>query len=142
MRDENLVGRWDTGPYDYGVMESGWLALRGDGTGWSAWANVGGGSVSRLTWSSCGDAGTGVLELRYTWTATGDWSPGTPPTLTRVDEEGPDDTVLCTRYTVSVRTPPLAQAPATTLHLAKAVECAHDFALVTREVEPSDPAGR
>lgn len=136
MRNEDLVGRWDTGPYDYGVMESSWLCLHPDGTGWSAWANVGGGSVSHLIWSCPAE---GEIELRYTWTASGDWSPGAPPTLVEVDEEGPDDTVVRTRYSVRVDTPPLAEAPMITLHLDDSVEFTHRFALSTRDVDRNDP---
>ncbi len=137
MRDENLVGRWDTGPYDYGVMESSWLCLRPDGTGWSACANVGGGSVSQLDWSCPTED---EIEIRYVWTASGHWSPGEPPALVEIEEEGTDDTVVRTRYSVTLDTPPLAEAPMTTLHLADPVEFAHDFALATRDVDGADPA--
>ncbi|WP_091645083.1 hypothetical protein [Micromonospora pallida] len=137
MRDENLAGRWDTGPYDYGVMESSWLCLRPDGTGWSACANVGGGSVGYLTWSCPAD---GEIEIRYTWTAFGNWSPGEPPTLVEIDEEGSDDTLVRTRYSITLDTPPLAEAPVTTLHLDDAVEFAHRFALDTRDTDHHDPA--
>ncbi|MFB9546121.1 hypothetical protein [Micromonospora sagamiensis] len=138
MRDENLVGLWDTRPYDYGVMESSWLCLRPDGTGWSAWAVAGGeGSVSHLTWSRPGDD---EIEIRYTWTAAGSWLPGEPPALVEIDEEWPDDTLLRTRYAVRLDTPPLAEAPMTTLHLTDAVESACQFALSTRNVDHTDPA--
>ncbi|MCX4472934.1 hypothetical protein OOK41_21910 [Micromonospora sp. NBC_01655] len=137
MRDENLVGLWDSGPYDYGAMESSWVCLRRDGTGWTAWANVGGGSVSRLTWA-CPQAGE--VELRYAWTASGNWFPGTPPTLVEIDDEGPDDTVVHTRYALSLDTAPLAESPVTTLRFDESVEFCHRFGLVTREVHAADPA--
>jgi hypothetical protein len=120
VRDENLVGLWDSGPYDYGAMESSWVCLRDDGTGWTAWANAAGGaSLSRLTWSCPHE---GKVELRYTRTASGTGSPGTPPTLVEVDEEGPDDTLVSTCFVVSIDTPPIGGSPVTTLHLEKSVE--------------------
>jgi hypothetical protein len=41
--DEDLVGLWDSTPFDYGVMESSQLGLLADGTGWGVWSNFGGG---------------------------------------------------------------------------------------------------
>ncbi|MGC5290733.1 hypothetical protein [Micromonospora sp. DT231] len=137
MPDEILVGLWDSGPYDYGALESSWVCLRSDGTGWSAWANAAGGaSVSQLSWNCTGDD---ELELRYRWTASGSGRPGTPPELVDIDEAGPDDTLVRTRFAVHRDTPPLAESPVTSLHLAAAVESAHHFALVARD---ETPAGR
>ncbi|MFI6263637.1 hypothetical protein [Micromonospora sp. NPDC051006] len=130
MRDDRLVGMWTTEPYDYGVMESSWLALRPDGTGWSAWANAGGATVSHLAWDCPAD---GEVELRYEWWASGVWPPGNPPWLIDVDEEGPDETVIRTRYSVNVETPPLADSPLTVVHLDPDVEYSSRYALVTRE---------
>ncbi|GAB3958560.1 hypothetical protein [Micromonospora vulcania] len=139
MRDADLVGLWDSGPYDYGSMESSWLCLRGNGTGWTAWANAAGGaSVSQLTWSCPHEA---ELELRYTWTASGTGFPGTPPTFVEVDEEGPDDALVRTRYLVRIDTPPLSQVPAVSLDLQESVEFARRFALVTRDPTDPDSAG-
>ena len=142
MRDENLVGLWDTGPYDYGAMETSWVCLRRDGTGWTAVANVGGVSVSQLTWGCPCD---GEVELRYTWTAFGSYEwlsgvPGAPFTLVEIDEEGPYEELVRTRYSVSLDTPPLADSPVTALHLEESVEFSHRFALVTREADHSGPA--
>ncbi|KXK60546.1 hypothetical protein AWW66_18320 [Micromonospora rosaria] len=132
MRDGNLVGLWDSSLYDYGVMESSWVCLRPDGTGWSAWANAGGAATSRLRWSCPGD---GEVELRYTWTAEGRFAPGAPPFLVDVDDEGPDDTVVRTRFRVGPDTPPLSASPVTCLHVEEGIEYCHQFALVTRDVE-------
>ncbi|MGC4804534.1 hypothetical protein [Micromonospora sp. DT233] len=94
-------------------MESSWLCLRGDGTGWTGWANAArGASVSQVTW---GCPQEGALELRYTWTASGTGVPGAPPTLVDIDEEGPDDLLVRARFIVSVDTPPLDDAPVTML---------------------------
>ncbi|MFF0154346.1 hypothetical protein [Micromonospora sp. NPDC005203] len=136
MPDEILVGLWDSGPYDYGALESSWVCLRSDGTGWSAWANAAGGaSVSQLSWNCPED---GVLELRYHWTASGSGRPGTPPDLVDIDEEGPDDSLVRTRFVVRRDTPPLLDSPVTGLHLDAAVEFSHRFAIVTRDL--ADPA--
>ncbi|MEU4399284.1 hypothetical protein [Micromonospora orduensis] len=137
MRDENLVGLWDSGPYDYGSMESSWVCLRGDGTGWTAWANAAGGaSISHLTWS-CPEEG--AVELRYTWTASGSGSPGTPPVLVEINEDGPDHTLVRTRFAVRIDTPPLGELPVTGLHLDESVEGSRRFALMDREVDPTGP---
>lgn len=131
MRNENLVGLWDSGPYDYGSMESSWIYLRSDGTGWSAWANAAGGaSVSRLTWSCPQEA---EVELRYIWTVSGTGSPGAPPELVDIDEEGPDDTLVRTRFSICMDSPPLSESPVTALHLEEAVEFSRRFALVAQE---------
>ncbi|MFF3855905.1 hypothetical protein [Micromonospora sp. NPDC002575] len=132
MWDEDLVGLWDSGPYDYGVMESSWVCLRADGTGWSAWANVGGASLSQLTWICPQE---GKVELRYTWTALGPGFPGTPPALIEVDEEGPDDTLVRTCFAISLDTPPIGGPPVTTLHFEESVESCRRFGLLTREVD-------
>ncbi|WP_405430849.1 hypothetical protein [Micromonospora sp. NBC_00617] len=137
MRDEDLVGLWDSGPYDYGAMETSSVCLRGDGTGWTAWANaVGGASLSNLTWS-CPEEG--AVEMRYTWTVSGSGSPGTPPVLVEIEEDGPDHTVVRTRYAVRIDTPPLGDGPVTSLHVDESVEFARRFALLTRDVDPAGP---
>jgi hypothetical protein len=59
--DEDLVGLWDSTPFDYGVMESSQLGLLADGTGWGVWSNVGGGmELTLLTWRR---RHMGVLEI-------------------------------------------------------------------------------
>ncbi|WP_343450597.1 hypothetical protein [Micromonospora oryzae] len=133
MWDVNLVGLWDSGPYDYGVMEASWICLRGDGTGWSAWANAAGGaSLSQLTWICPHE---GQVELRYTWTASGTGSPGALPALIEVDEEGPDDTLVRTTFAVSMDTPSIGGPPVMTLHFEESVECSHRYGLLTREAD-------
>lgn len=129
MRDENLVGLWDSSPYDYGSMESSWVCLRRDGTGWSALANTGSAAVSQLVWDCPRE---GEVELRYTWTASGSWVPGTPFVLDRIDEEGPYDELVRTRYSTSVD---IADPPVTDLHVEQSVEFAHRFALLARDAD-------
>ena len=139
---EDLVGLWESAPYDYGTMESSWLCLRADGTGWSAWANAAGGaSISRFTWARPRD---GELDLQYHWTASGSWTSDTqtttPPSLIEIDEEGPDHSFIHTGYTIKVDTTPLTEQPITALHLGTAIECAHQFGLATRDPAADDPA--
>ncbi|MFI6761858.1 hypothetical protein ACIBF5_22225 [Micromonospora sp. NPDC050417] len=132
MRDENLVGLWDSSPYDYGSMESSWVCLRRDGTGWTAVANTGSAAVSQLTWDCSAE---GEVELRYTWTASGSWAPGTPFILAEVDEEGPYDERVRTRYSVGTDMAPMADSPATALRLEESVEFTQRFALMTRDTD-------
>ncbi|MFK3978939.1 hypothetical protein ACI2K4_01035 [Micromonospora sp. NPDC050397] len=132
MRDENLVGLWETAPYDYGAMESSWVCLRPDGTGWSAVANLGSAAVSQLVWDCPVD---GEVELRWTWTASGRWAPGTPFVLAETDEEGPYEEVVRTRYATVTETAPFADSPTAALAFEDSVEFCHRFALVTREPE-------
>jgi hypothetical protein len=130
-----LVGLWDSRPYDYGSMESSSLALLADGTGWSTWQNAAGAmSVSRFTWS-CPEIAT--LELRYTTVISGTWEPGNPA-LARVDEQEPDDTVLRTTYTIRQDTTVMAADPFTALNLADPIEFTCKYGLQTREVQAAD----
>jgi hypothetical protein len=41
--DDDLVGLWDSAPFDYGVMESSQLGLLADGTGRGVRSTFGGG---------------------------------------------------------------------------------------------------
>lgn len=138
-----MVGLWDSGPYDLGVMESSWLCLRADGTGWSCWANVGGSSASRLTWS-CPRAGE--VELRYHWTVSGSWHDASRlPAVDEVEEEGPDDLVVRTGYRIAPDTPPVGPT-VTALFLDEAVEFCHRFGLARRDLadlaDLADPTRR
>jgi hypothetical protein len=129
VRDEELIGLWDSGPSDYGSMESSWLCLRGDGTGWSAWASAGGGaSVSRLEWT-CPDPGE--LMLSYKWTSSGTWQPGSPPDLATVDDDGADDTSIRTAYAISVTTSPHMEGAFTCLAVDEFIEFCPSFRRLT-----------
>src|SRR5256885_4542084 len=126
-----LIGLWDSRPYDYGSMESSSLALLADGTGWSTWQNAGGAmSVTRFTWS-CPAAGT--LHLRYTTVISGSWQPGNP-SLATIDEQEADDTVLRTTYTIDPDVTVMAADPFTALHLADPIEFSRSYALARREI--------
>ncbi|MEU6021105.1 hypothetical protein [Micromonospora sp. NPDC047134] len=70
------------------------------------------------------------MEFQYIWTVSGTASPGTPPELVDIDEEGPDDTLVRTRFSICMDTPPLSESPVKTLHLEEAVEFSRRFALI------------
>ena len=130
-----LVGLWDTRPYDYGSMESYSLALRADGSGWSTWQNAARAmSVGRFTWN-CPEAGT--LEIRYTATVSGSWELGRTG-LATIDEQRPDDTVVLTRYTIDQDATPMVTEPFTALHLDRPIEFSRAYALVRRDIHSED----
>ncbi|MFE9771748.1 hypothetical protein ACFYOV_08780 [Streptomyces sp. NPDC005931] len=61
LLDEELVGRWSSQPFDYGVMELSELELREDGHGTATLANAFGDDVTPFTWHC---PRPGVLEVR------------------------------------------------------------------------------
>lgn len=135
MVDAELVGLWDSGPYDYGAMESSSLALLGDGSGWSGWQNVAGAmSVGRFRWS-CPEVG--MVELRYSSVVSGSWEPGNPG-FARVEGRRADNTVLRTTYTIGRDTTVMSSGGFTALWLAEPVEFACQYGLRTREVGVAD----
>jgi hypothetical protein len=135
MIANELIGLWDSGPHDYGAMESSSLALLADGTGWSTWQNAAQGmSVARFTWS-CPAIDT--LELRYSSVISGTWEPGKPG-LATVDEQQADRTVLRTTYSLRQDTTAIAAQPFIALHLADSIEFTHTYALERREIHDTD----
>ena len=63
MHPDELIGLWDSAPFDFGALEATRLALLADGHGWSELANAAGArNVRRLTWD---EPRPGVIELRY-----------------------------------------------------------------------------
>ncbi|GAA5194154.1 hypothetical protein GCM10023322_57890 [Rugosimonospora acidiphila] len=130
-----LVGLWDSRPYDYGSMESYSLAFRADGNGWSTYENAAGGiSVGRFTWT-CPEVG--VVEVRYSTTISGSWEPGRAG-LATIDERGPDDTVVLTGYSIGEDLTPMATEPFTALHLEHPIEFGRNFGLVRRDIHDED----
>ncbi len=136
--DENLVGLWDSGPYDNGAMESSWLGFLPDGRGWSAWANVGGEiDVGRFRWH-CPEPAT--LELRYEWQVSGEWSGARDPLrFSSIDSRLPDNEVLSAGYAIMLDK--IYADEFTALHLAKHVQYCSTYALVQRALSlEDDPA--
>ena len=133
---DELIGLWDSGPYDYGSMESSRLALLPDGSGWTEWANAGQGmSLALLRWERL-DAGQ--FSLTATHRFSGRWDPERPgvivcpgpPRLLR------DETRF--RYELRQETPPLGNEPVESLRLDRPLEFAQEFALVQRDVTETD----
>jgi hypothetical protein len=63
VHPEDLIGLWDSAPFEYGVMEATRLALLPDGRGWTELANAGGTpQIRRLAWDV---PRPDVIELRY-----------------------------------------------------------------------------
>jgi hypothetical protein len=115
VHPDELIGLWDSAPFEYGAMEATMLALLPDGRGWSEWANSGGAlQVRRLTWVV---PRPDVLELRYDLeidVTTGEWEP--------------DNEFVRTRYSLSE----------TELRLSELVDYARQFALKKRDVAVTD----
>ncbi|MEO3798336.1 hypothetical protein ABGB14_49780 [Nonomuraea sp. B10E15] len=138
MYDENLVGLWDSGPYDLGYMETSWLGFLPDGRGWSAWANAAGGiEVGRFRWH-CPEPAT--LELRYEWQVSGGWQdPGDASRFGSIDSQEPDHEVLKTGYVV--RPDVTFSEPFTALHLEEDVNFCSAYGLKRRGLSlQDDPA--
>ena len=112
---DELIGLWDSGPFEYGVMESTSLALLPDGRGWSQVANFGGLlHVRRLTWEV---PRPNVVELRYALAIDG----GT-------GEQEPDFEFVRAKYSVDEKA----------LRLSEPVDFARQFALEKRDVSVRD----
>ncbi|WP_405395206.1 hypothetical protein [Microbispora hainanensis] len=140
MDHSDLVGVWDSVPYDYGALETCWLAFLQDGRGWAAWANLADGiEVSRFRW--CCPAAN-VLELRYEWHASGDWrQTGSSLAFTTITGEQWDSEVVRTGFAIEPDEAVMAQTPFTALHLEPDSLLCQDYACVRREVSiDDDPA--
>lgn len=76
MNDDELVGVWDSGPFDAGAMESSRLVLRADGSGWAVWDSAGGGM--ELTWLSWSRTAADRFRITGQRLISGTWEPGRP----------------------------------------------------------------
>ncbi len=133
---DELVGWWDSGPYDHGAMESSELALLPDGTGWAGLRTVGGGEITLLTWHRPGPA-TLVIEEHSLVPAR--WEDGRPG---RIVPDGPPEPyrqVTCVGYEIVGERPPLGTEPATVLKFDTAVMFARAFVLLGRDAPPLGP---
>ncbi|MDP9841597.1 hypothetical protein [Streptosporangium lutulentum] len=138
MKAETLVGLWESGPYDYGTMETSWLGFLPDGRGWSGWASFGGGmEVARFRWRCPEPA---LMELRYEHSFFGAWQANGNPgfTFASLDGQEPDNEVVLTGFTIGPDTTVLAEESFTALHLEKAVQFCSTFALARREISIHD----
>lgn len=117
VHPEDLIGLWDSAPFEYGVMEATRLALLPDGRGWTEMANAGGMlQVRRLTWDV---PRQDVIELRYALAID-----------VAAAEQEPDYEFVRTRYSVDEKE----------LRLSEPIDCARQFALQKRDVDVRDDA--
>jgi hypothetical protein len=135
-RPDELVGLWDSGPYAYGVMESSELALLPDGTGWSTWSNVAGGmELIRLVWHRLGRAAIYIREIELT---SGSWEPDRKGCIITDQPSRPLSEEIRLRYELVRETPPLASDPMQAIKLDRPFMFADAYALVRRDVVPTD----
>lgn len=134
-RDE-LVGLWDSGPYAYGVMESGQLALLPNGTGWSTWSNAAGGmELIRLAWRRLDTAAISIKEIELT---SGTWEPDRPNCIITDRPPLPLDDEIRLRYELVRETPPLASTPVQAIKLDRPFMFANAYALARPHVAATD----
>lgn len=123
MHPAELIGQWDSAPYNFGAMETTELALLPDGRGWTRLQNAAGADdVRRLNWDC---PKPGVLELRYTL-------------LVSDGRARHDDEFVRAQCTLLTDTPPPSSTSVEALHLSVLVDFARQFGLVRREVSIAD----
>jgi len=131
-----LVGLWDSGPFDYGAMESSRIGLRADGTGWGEWSSFGGGmELIVFTWRS---PDAGVLELTEHELHSGRWTARHPGRL--LTDRPPMHRRTTTRYgyTLTEERPPLGEDPVDTLRLDREFLFTTEYALAQRVIRRAD----
>jgi hypothetical protein len=134
--DDDLVGLWDSAPFDYGAMESSQLGLLADGTGWGLWSNLGGGmELTLLTWRRPGNA---VLEVVEKELVSGRWEPRRPGQILSTGRRTSLDTRSRYRYTIVRERPPLGDEPVRALRLDRPLQFVTDYAFVRHAVGPAD----
>ena len=115
VHPDELIGLWDSAPYDFGAMEATKLALLPDGRGWSELANAAGArDVRRLTWEV---PRAGLIELRYVRAIDAN-----------TGKQEPDYEFVRTHYT----------AAESALRLSEPVDFARQFGLAKRGVGVTD----
>ncbi|WP_331767665.1 hypothetical protein [Embleya sp. NBC_00896] len=132
--DPELLGLWDSGPYDLGSMENSQVAFLADGDGWTLWHNAAGGqSVAAFRWS-CPEPNT--LVMREKWSAEGVWRGEEPAgwrTLSLSD--GPP---AVTRYWVNPVTVVRGMGPFVGVRFRDPVEGTRGYKLLERTVTAQD----
>jgi hypothetical protein len=134
--DEDLVGLWDSTPFDYGVMESSQLGLFADGTGWGVWSNFGGGmEVTLLTWRC---PHMGVLEIMRQELISGLWEAGRPGQIVSTEPPRVLNTTSRFRYELVREHPPLGDEPVRALKLDRTLLFTTVYALVRHTISEAD----
>ena len=65
VQPEEMIGLWDSAPFDFGATESTRLALLPDGTGWTAVASTPHAAPARVRTFAWDCPNPEILELRY-----------------------------------------------------------------------------
>lgn len=134
--DDDIVGLWDSFPFEYGSMEASQLGLLSDGTGWGSWSNFGGAmELVRLTWSR---PGPGALEMVELDVVSGRWEAEHPD---RIFSARPPNALNATRryrYRLTSEVPPLGDQPVRALKLDRPFLFTSDFAFVRNTITAAD----
>jgi hypothetical protein len=129
---DELVGLWDSRPFEYGSMEASRLALRPDGSGWGVWENAAGGmELTMLAWRRMD---TDSFTIAETQLISGRWKAERPGCIV-CDEPSVflhDSTQF--RYELIREIPPLLDGPVLALKLDQPFQFTHVYALVRRDV--------
>jgi hypothetical protein len=134
--DEDLVGLWDSTPFDYGVMESSQLGLLADGTGWGVWSNFGGGmELTLLTWRR---PHMGVLEILSKELVSGRWEAGRSEQIVSTEPPRLLNTSSRYRYELIREHPPLGDQPVRTLKLDRTLQFTTEYAFVRHAISQAD----
>lgn len=136
MHRNELVGLWQSDPYDYGVMESTDLALLPDGTGWTATRNMAGAlHLRRLHWRS---PEPGALELAYALWIWGDWWIEQEREHACIRSVELDEESVQVRYTLQTDETVLRDGRFDALWLSEPVDFARAFGIRRRDVSTAD----
>jgi hypothetical protein len=134
--DEDLVGLWDSAPFDYGVMESSQLGLLADGSGWGVWSNFGGGmELTLLTWRC---PRVGVLEILRKELVSGRWEAGRPEQIVSTEQPRLLNTSSHYRYELVREHPPLGDRPVRALKLDRPLLFTTEYAFVWHAISQAD----
>lgn len=133
---DELVGLWDSAPYDYGAMESSELALLADATGWGTWMSASGAmSVVALRWRRLDPTTIVVTELELT---SGSWDPDRRDVILREEPSTALEDITTVRYELVMEIPPLMSAVKRTLKLRPSLMFATTFAYVRANISEAD----
>ncbi|MET7303530.1 hypothetical protein [Embleya sp. NPDC005575] len=131
--DPELLGLWDSGPYDLGSMENSQVAFLADGDGWTYWHNAAGGqSVGAFRWSN---PEPNTLVIREKWDAWGEWRGDEPGWRTMSLSDRPP---AVTRYWINAITVVRGIGPFVGVLFRDPVEGTRGYKLLERTVTARD----
>jgi hypothetical protein len=135
---DELVGLWDSQPFEYGSMEASQLALLADGSGWAVWANAAGGlELTVLEWQRLDANHFGIAEKQL---ISGTWDSTRPGCVMCNESPMSVDDSAQFEYELFPQVPPLADSlvPVQALRLDKSFQFARTYALIRRDVVEAD----